>query len=428
LTGLPNRTLFHDRTTLALEAIGPSGGEIAVMLVDLDRFKEVNDTLGHQYGDVLLQQVAHRFTASLRASDSVARLGGDEFAVLLPNSSAEEAIEAAQRLTDGLREPFAVKDISLNVDASIGIALARSDADVESVLRHADVAMYEAKAQNEPYATYTDTRDDHSVARLALLGDLRRGIAGGELVLHFQPKVDAVSGVVHSVEALVRWRHPTRGLLGPVEFIPMAENTAVIHALTDEVLRLALTQSRTWISHGIAVPVCVNISVRSLLTRSFPDHVRTLLDTHDIPAALLTLEITESSIMTDPGRAREVLEALDTMGVRLSIDDFGTGYSSMAYLKALPFRELKIDRAFVSSMLTDHSDRALVQLAIDLGHTLGLDVVAEGVEDTQTTEALAAMGCDLVQGYHVHCPDTAAELEPWLHTQGVRVFAPASTH
>jgi diguanylate cyclase (GGDEF)-like protein len=414
LTGLPNRALFRDRTNQALLAADRGGHQVAVMFVDLNRFKDVNDTLGHHYGDLLLVQVAERFTQTLRAEDSVARLGGDEFAVLLGVTSHREASAAAERLTQALQSPFSVGGIILDVEASIGIALAAPHADVETVLRHADVAMYEAKAQHSPSAFYELTRDDNTIARLALLGDLRRGINRGELVLHYQPKVDARTGKLHSVEALVRWQHPTRGLLPPDAFIPIAENTAVIHPLTREVLRQALLQAQSWAERGCAVPVAVNISARSLQDLGFPAEVQRQLDAIQLPSSVLTLELTESAIMIDPGRALVVLTALDALGICLSIDDFGTGYSSMSYLKQLPVRELKIDRSFVSGLTTDADDVVLVQSAVDLGHNLGLHVVAEGVEDAVSQDMLAAMGCDAVQGYFVSRPIAAAEFDLWL--------------
>jgi diguanylate cyclase len=414
LTGLPNRALFQDRTERALLLARRSGQQVAVMLVDLNRFKDVNDTLGHHYGDLLLTQVAERFTATIRTGDSVARLGGDEFAVLLCATSREGATSAAVRLTNALRDPFNVKDITLDVDASIGIALAAPDADVETVLRHADVAMYEAKSQYAPFAAYELTRDDNTVARLALLGDLRRAITRHELVLHYQPKVSVTTGEFHSVEALVRWNHPSRGLLAPDAFIPIAESTAVIHPLTKEILRQALMQARSWQDQGWTIPVAVNISARSLHDLEFPLEVQQQLDTIGVPAELLALELTESAIMTDASRALTVLQALDALGVSLSIDDFGTGYSSMAYLRKIPVRELKIDRSFVKGLSTEHSDLVLVQSAVDLGHNLGLHVVAEGVEDAATQAALTAMGCDLMQGYHISRPVPAAALDQWL--------------
>ena len=421
LTGLPNRALFQDRTKQALLASRRSGLQVAVIFIDLNRFKDVNDTLGHHYGDLLLVQVAQRFTDTLRAQDSVARLGGDEFAVLLSDTSREQAAAAAMRLTAALQEPFNVKDILLDVEASVGIAIAGPDGDVETVLRHADVAMYEAKTEHVPFAVYELTRDDNTVVRLALLGDLRRAITRGELVLHYQPKVSASTGALRSAEALVRWQHPTRGLLTPDAFIPIAENTAVIHPLTEDVLRQALLQVRTWLERGWRIPVAVNISARSLHDVEFPAQVRRQLDDVGVPGALLSLELTESAIMTDPGRALSVLQALHAMGIGLSIDDFGTGYSSMSYLKKLPVSELKIDRSFVMGLTTEANDVVLVQSAVDLGHNLGLHVVAEGVEDAATQEMLTSMRCDELQGYFISRPVPAARFTSWFEEQPQRV-------
>jgi diguanylate cyclase len=417
LTDLPNRTLFQDRTGVALRTAARSGATVAVLLLDLNRFKEVNDTLGHQYGDLLLLQVAERLRGSLRDTDSVARLGGDEFAILLPISGWEEALAAAQRIGAALRDPFSMNDIALDVDASIGIALAEPGDDVETLLRHADVAMYGAKAAHHPFARYERARDDNNLSRLVLLGDLRRAIANRELTVHYQPKVSTRTGGLSSVEALVRWHHPTMGLRQPDEFIPLAENTAIIHALTTEVLRLALTQIRKWADAGRSIPVAVNISARSLLDPRFPAHVQELLDAHGVAPQLLRLELTETAVMTDHDLALSVLQALDRIGVSLSIDDFGTGYSSMSYLKTLPVRELKIDRSFVMGMANDPDSAVIVRSAVDLGHNLGMIVVAEGVQDATARSDLADMGCDLVQGYEICRPLPAGELELWIDTQ-----------
>jgi len=424
LTDLPNRTLFQDRTGVALRTAARSGATVAVLLLDLNRFKEVNDTLGHQYGDHLLLQVADRLRGSLRDSDSVARLGGDEFAILLPVSGWEEALAAAQRVGAALRDPFSMHDIALDVDASIGIALAEPGDDVETLLRHADVAMYEAKAAHHPFARYESAHDDNNLSRLVLLGDLRRAIANRELTLYYQPKINTRTGTLSSVEALVRWHHPTLGLRQPDEFIPLAESTAIIHALTTEVLRLALSQARKWADAGHSIPVAVNISVRSLLDPRFPAHVQELLDSHGVAPHLLSLELTETAVMADRDLALTVLQALDSMGVSLSIDDFGTGYSSMSYLKTLPVKELKIDRSFVMGMANDPGSAVIVRSAVDLGHNLGMTVVAEGVQDATARSGLADMGCDLVQGYEICRPIPARELELWIETHLVTATSP----
>ena len=418
LTDLPNRTLFQDRTGVALRTAARSGATVAVLLLDLNRFKEVNDTLGHEYGDHLLLQVADRLRGCFRDSDSVARLGGDEFAILLPVSGWDEAVTVTQRIGAALHAPFPMYDFALDIDGSVGIALAEPGEDVETLLRHADVAMYEAKSAHHPFARYESSRDDNNLSRLVLLGDLRRAIPAGELILHYQPKVSTGTGIMNSVEALVRWQHPTLGLVQPDGFIPQAESTAVIHALTTEVLRLALSQVRTWAEAGRSIPVAVNISARSLLDPRFPAHVRELLDAHDVAPYMLCLELTETAVMTDYDLALVVLQALDTMGVSLSIDDFGTGYSSISYLKSLPVKELKIDRSFVMGMANDPDSAVIVRSTIDLAHDLGMTVVAEGVEDRIARNALAAMGCDLVQGYGICRPVPAGELELWMARGG----------
>jgi diguanylate cyclase (GGDEF)-like protein len=424
LTDLPNRTLFQDRTGVALRTAARSGATVAVLLLDLNRFKEVNDTLGHQYGDQLLLQVADRLRGSLRDSDSVARLGGDEFAILLPISGWEEALAATQRVGAALHDPFSIYDIALDVDASIGITLAEPGDDVETLLRHADVAMYEAKTAHHPFARYESSRDDNNLSRLVLLGDLRRAIAASELTLHYQPKISTGTGTLSSVEALVRWQHPTLGLLWPDKFIPLAESTAIIHALTTEVLRLALSQARKWADAGRSIPVAVNISARSLLDPRFPAHVQELLDAHGVAPYLLNLELTETAVMTDHDLALTVLQDLDSMGVSLSIDDFGTGYSSMSYLKTLPVKELKIDRSFVMGMANDPDSAVIVRSAVDLGHNLGMTVVAEGVQDSITRSDLTDMGCDLLQGYEICKPMPARELELWIETHVVTSSSP----
>jgi diguanylate cyclase len=295
--------------------------------------------------------------------------------------------------------------------------MAGPESDAETAMRNADVAMHEAKRQRVPFSIYEPTRDDNTVERLAMLGDLRHAIGNDELVLHYQPKVVARSGEVHSVEALVRWEHPTRGLVSPDQFIPIAETTGVIHPLTAEVLRQALLQTRSWHERGWSIPVAVNVSAASLHDLGFPGEVRRLLEATGVPARLLSIELTESALMTDPARARAILEDLSAMGVCLSIDDFGTGYSSMAYLKALPVRELKIDRSFISGMASEPSDVVLVQSAVDLGHNLGLHVVAEGVEDLATMEKLRDIGCDLIQGFYVCRPGSTAQIDMWLAHQ-----------
>ena len=385
------------------------------MLLDLDRFKEVNDTLGHHPGDLLLIQVGQRLAGALREADTVARLGGDEFAVLLPGATAEGAGAVADKLRVALQQPLSIGGIALDLDASIGIAVYPEHGnDPAKLLQHADVAMYGAKQAHVGCLVYDPTVDQHSPKRLALLGGLRRALEDDQLVLHYQPKADLGSGQIHSVEALVRWQHPEHGLLGPGEFIPLAERTGLIHPLTRWVLDAALEQTAQWRHADRRLSVAVNISTRCLLDPAFPDQVASQLATWQVPADLLVLEITESAVMADPDHALEVLGRLHHLGVGLAVDDFGTGYSSMAYLKELPVDELKIDRSFVSQMATSPSDAVIVRSTIDLGHNLGLRVVAEGVENQHAWRQLSALGCDIAQGYYLGRPMPASELEQQL--------------
>ena len=416
LTDLPNRTLFHDRVGQALAAARREHLPVAVMIMDLDRFKEVNDTLGHASGDELLQQAGVRLRAALRESDTVARLGGDEFGVLLPRVvDSAAALTVARKLRKALEEPFTIHGLALQIEASVGIALYPEHGDdVHSLLQRADVAMYVAKEHPGGCEVYAKERDDYSPNRLTLLTELRRAIDVGELVLHYQPKADLKTGRVTGVEALVRWNHPTRGLVRPDEFIPPAQKTGVIVPLTFFVLNEALRQARTWQLEGLDLCVGVNLSARNLLDVQLPDTVGGLLAKWEVPPSLLELEITESTILADPVRAMNVLSRLNGMGVRLAIDDFGTGYSSLAYLKRLPVDELKIDKSFVQGMEEDENDAVIVRSTIDLGRNLGLRVVAEGVESAAAWRLLAALGCDVAQGYYVSRPVPAAELAAWL--------------
>ncbi|GAA3213117.1 putative bifunctional diguanylate cyclase/phosphodiesterase [Dactylosporangium siamense] len=418
LTGLPNRTLFTERTAEALLAAEPDGRGLAVLLLDLDRFKEVNDTLGHQYGDELLRQVAARTTAALRGGDMVARLAGDEFAVLLPGASAADAAGLAARLQGELHRSFALDDVAVDVEVSIGIAVAPEHAaDTDALLRCADIAMYTAKDSKTGATLYRPTMHTEDGNRLLLLGDLRRALdVTDQLTLHYQPKIRLDDGRPSGAEALVRWAHPTRGPIPPAEFIPVAETTGLITRLTLYVLRLAVTQARTWLDDGLVVPIAVNLSPRCLLDPELVGHVTRLLEEHDLPADLLRLEVTETAVMANPALATETLVALHRLGVRLSIDDYGTGYSSMAYLKSLPVDELKVDRTFVMHMDADPEDAVLVRGAIELGHNLGMSVVAEGVEGAAHVAALQELGCDVAQGYHYARPMPPADLTAWLRT------------
>ncbi len=417
LTGLPNRILFHDSVVQAIEDAqdGDGDGELAIFMMDLDRFKEVNDTLGHASGDGLLREVGRRLQDTMREGDSIARLGGDEFAVLVPNAKRMQVLEVVRRVRGAIEQSIALDGLPVNVEVSIGIArYPRDGADVDSLLRRADTAMYVAKDTNVGYAFYDASVDTHASSRLALIGELRRAIEDRELVLHYQPKISVRTGRIAGVEALIRWHHPDRGLVMPDDFIPVAQETSLVNPLTLYVINEAGQQWRAWADEGRRLPIAVNLSMRNLTDPALPGEVAALLGKWRMPAAMLKLEITESSIVDDPTRTKDVLERLGAMGLRLSVDDFGTGYSSLAYLKRLPIDEIKIDRSFVSAMVAREEDEIIVRSTIDLGRNLGLEVVAEGVETRAIMERLAQFGCDVAQGYYLSRPVPADELVIWL--------------
>ncbi|HEV7888866.1 MAG TPA: bifunctional diguanylate cyclase/phosphodiesterase [Acidimicrobiales bacterium] len=415
LTGLPNRTLFRDRVDQGTAASRRNGGTLAVMLIDLDGFKEVNDTLGHHMGDVLLQQVAIRLERFLRGCDTVSRLGGDEFAVYLPDiPNIEAARESARRLLTALQEPFHLEGISLGVQASVGIAgFPEHGLDTETLLQRADTAMYEAKRLKTGVEVYLQGRDRASRRKLALTGELRGAVEANQLLLHYQPKARLSDGAVVSVEALVRWNHPWYGMVAPTEFIPLAERTGVMRPLTINVLDQALRQIREWSRLQLELSVAVNISTQNFHDLLLPDEIAQLLARHGVPARLLEIEITESMLIADPLRAMDIMGRLSDMGIRLVIDDFGTGYSSLAYLKRLPVNGLKIDKSFVQHLTTDENDAVIVRSTIDLARNLGLDVVAEGVETKEAWDALHKLGCHLAQGYYLSPPLAADEFLQW---------------
>ncbi|MEV4283166.1 putative bifunctional diguanylate cyclase/phosphodiesterase [Actinoplanes xinjiangensis] len=420
LTGLPNRTAFTARTGRALaedashrrRAGQLRRGRPTVLVINLDGFRDVNEQLGQRIGDQLLTHVGQRLRTSVREQDYVARLGGDEFAVLLRDAEPVIGEMIAARVNESFDEPFAIGDLTVDLEVSIGATTAGPGEDVATVLRHADTAMKHAKQQRLGFRRFTaeHTGDDTS-ARLTLLGDLRRALdSGDEITLHYQPKIDIGTGVLAGVEALARWHHPTKGPISPGAFIPVLEATTLIHRFTQQVLTQALTQARAWLAAGHRIPVAVNISTRSLLDPEFPGLVDVLLRQTGVPGNQLCIEVTEHSIMNDPDTAIQTLKRVRELGVKTSIDDYGTGYSSMTYLRLLPLDELKIDRSFIKDMNDDHSSRALVASTTDLGHTLGLTVVAEGIEDAHTLTALRDIGCDLAQGYHLARPMTADTL------------------
>jgi diguanylate cyclase (GGDEF)-like protein len=415
LTGLPNRTSLQQQLQAGLGRTARDRGKLALLLLDLDGFKEVNDTFGHLHGDILLREVGRRLTERVGQRGSPARLGGDEFAVLLPGADEAEANAVAGAWLEALARPLQVEGVELFVGCSIGVALAPDHGhDPETLLRRADVAMYAAKRHHEGVVVYRPELDSNDRDRLMLLHDLRTALDQGELTLAYQPKVCAATGRLHSVEALVRWTHPTRGPISPAVFVPLAEQAGLSHMLALWVLNTALQQCRAWQDQGWRIPVCINISMYELRDPALPELVAEQLKAHGVDAGLLGIEVTESAAMADPSRTRAVLDALRRLGARVSIDDFGTGYSSLAYLTSLPVDELKIDRSFVVGMHDSVQHDAIVRSTISLGHDLGLSVVAEGVEDERTAERLRVFGCDLIQGYLVARPLAAGALLTWV--------------
>ncbi len=415
LTQLPNRRLLRDHLEQAIRVAQREHARVALLLLDINRFKEINNTLSHRNGDLLLRQVGPRLRRMLRESDLIAHLGGDEFAVLLPDADGHGATLVAQKVLDAFEEPFVLEEVTVAVGAGIGIAVYPDHGDgADLLMQRADVAMYVAKEAGNEYFVYASDRDHYHPDRLALMGALRRAIDDNQLFLLYQPQVCVKTGRVVGVEALVRWRHPERGVIPPDQFILLAEHAGLIKPLTLWVLTAALRQCRGWHDRGIAISVAVNLSARSLQDAGLPDQVAAILHHAGAAPGSLELEITESVIMADPARALEILTRLNAMGVRLSIDDFGTGYSSLSYLKKLPVESIKIDKSFVISMVTDQDDAVIVRSTIDLAHTLGLKVVAEGVEQRETWDRLAALGCDSAQGYYLSRPQPADDLTPRL--------------
>lgn len=426
LTGLPNRAHFQSNLRETIEARSKRDGHelVAVMLMDLDHFKEINDTLGHHFGDLLLQEIGPRLSTVLRDGDLLARLGGDEFGILLPNIPDQQAaIGIAERILEELEKPLSVESLQLDVSGSIGIAIyPQHSRDVEALIRRADVAMYSAKESGGGYEVYSASLDRHSPGRLTLASQVRPALENREFVLYYQPKMSVKDGRVAGVEALIRWQHPERGLIEPDEFVPMVERTVLLRPLTLYVIDEALRQARVWSRHGMRPDIAVNLSPRSLLDPQLPDQVAELLTQWDVPPSRLTLELTESFLMADSGRSVGVMSLLSEVGITLSIDDFGTGYSSLSHLRRLPIREIKIDRSFVVNMREDPNDWMIARATVDLGRNLGLRVVAEGVEDAETLARLAEMGCEQAQGYHLCVPLPAEEVTRWLEarTAGAR--------
>jgi diguanylate cyclase (GGDEF)-like protein/PAS domain S-box-containing protein len=420
LTGLPNRLLLAERVSQMLQSTRAGRRPASLLMLDIDHFKEVNETFGHQAGDGLLRQVGPRLQQQLGEADMLARLGGDEFAVLLPDADRAMATTVAAKLLETLDRPFEIEGQLFDVAASIGVASFPLDGDsVEALLRRAEIALFVAKRSRGVFVSYAPEYEKHGASRLTMMAELRVALQQEQLLLHFQPLVSLRDRSVLGVEALVRWKHPERGMVPPGDFIPFAEKTRLIQPLTRWVLNTALRQCRAWYEAGQKIPVAVNIAMRDLLDPHFPDQIGTLLREANVEPSWLRLEITEGVIMTEPERAIETLGRLRKLGVRLAVDDFGTGYSSLAYLHRLPVDEIKIDKSFVSKMAGATSRANIVRASVDLGHSLRLESVAEGVEDARTWDLLAALGCDTAQGYFMSRPIPPEEVPSWLrHWEG----------
>jgi len=436
LTGLPNRSLFNDRVEQITRMSERQNTSFALLMMDLDRFKQVNDTLGHTVGDKLLQQVAKRLKSAMRKSDTLtrlakpdtlsrlgnevlARLGGDEFAAVLPMiQNADFAAMVAKRILNEMEHPFIVENHSLSVGISIGIALfPENGTDSDTLIRHADVAMYLSKKEQRGYVFYDTEQDRHSMLQLKLESELREALENDKLSMFFQPKVDMTSGKICSAEALIRWDHPEHGQIAPERFVPFAEQSGLIEPLTRWVLNKALEQCTKWHTAGYKIGVAINLSARSLHNSDVIDDVSQSLTNWSVPSNFLSLELTESAIMANPEHAMEILSKLNAKGVQLSIDDFGTGYSSLAYLKKLPMHELKIDQGFVIDMNHDSNDAAIVHAIIDLAHNMSLRVVAEGVEDEDIMKRLRSMNCDVAQGHFFSLPVSSDDFMTVLSKQ-----------
>jgi len=415
LTNLPNHSLFQDHLDQALKVARRDVSPLAVLTIDVRRLREVNDTLGHRVGDLVLQEIASRLQKGVRRVDTVARLGGDVFAVVLSGVSKKRSSVTAGKLQKQFVQPIVIEDTALEVEAAIGIALYPEHGDEpEILLQHANIAMRMAKGEATGFSIYNSEDDTYDLRKLRLQGELRKAIEQKELVLYYQPKIDLKTGRATSVEALTRWPHPVQGMISPADFIPMIEQSGLIRPFTLWVLEEAIKQLKCWFDAGIDLTVAVNLSPRNLLDPGLLPNITKLLNTHNVSPARLILEVTESTVMSRPEAVLAVLTQLHELAIKLSIDDFGTGYSSLAYLKRLPLDELKIDQTFTSGLATNDEDAIIVRSTIDLAHNMGLRVVAEGVEDQEILDMLVILRCDIAQGYHMSRPVPAEELEQWL--------------
>lgn len=415
LTGLPNRAMLKERLNYQLSLYRRNKNKLSLLILDLNQFKEVNDTLGHHIGDQLLIEVGKRFTKLLRDNDTIARLGGDEFAILLPDTNAVQAIIAAEKINESIENPFNVNDHKLQVGVSIGIAVyPRDGEDIHTLMQHADVAMYVAKKNNRNYSHYNPEEDDNSIDRLALVADLKKALENNELELYFQPKLSLTSNKVSGAEALLRWNHPDSGFVNPENIIKLAEQVGFINDLTEWIIEQAISFCSDCHKSGFLINISINLSVQNLRNRKMCVVVKDCLKRYNIESKYITLEITESAMMSNPKRSLDVLSAFSAMGIILSIDDFGTGFSSLAYLKRFPVNELKIDKSFVLEVDRNKSDDVIVRSTIELGHNLGLRIVAEGVEHVDIYNSLQKLGCDTAQGYLMSKPLEKQIFFNWL--------------
>jgi diguanylate cyclase (GGDEF)-like protein len=416
LTDLPNRVLLNELVTAEVDRAWRQGGRVGLLLIDLETFKEVNDTLGHDTGDRLLLQVCERIQAFLPPEAVLARFGGDEFAVLVPSViDTDEALQLAQRLHASFEPPFVSDAVSLAIGINVGVAVYPDHAtDVTTLFQRADAATYAARLDRAGYELYSPERDPYTPRRLALAAELREAIEASALDVFFQPKVHVATGIVKGAEALVRWNHPRLGALNPAQFIPAAEHTGVIRPLTLFVVARALEQCRGWRSRGLDLGVAVNVSARNLLDLHLVDDISSIIERSGLPAGVLTLELTESTVMSESRRSLEILEGLHDLGLRISVDDFGTGYSSLAHLRRLPVTEIKIDRSFIATMAVNESDRTIVRSILELGRSLGLRTVAEGVENADAWELLREFRCEEAQGFFISRPIAAQQFDEWI--------------
>ncbi len=428
LTSLPNRVMLNDRLDYNLLSSNRNKKALTLLLLDLNLFKDVNDSLGHPVGDLLLIQVGQRLLECVRDVDTVARLGGDEFAILLPDTDRYQALTITKKISQSIAETFCIEDHTIHIGASIGIVSYPNDGtNTQTLIQHADIAMYTAKRNRIDYAFYDAKENEHSLNRIALINDLRKALTNNELELYFQPQLKTKSHLINGAEALLRWEHPEFGSIQPEKIIELAEHSGIMNELTDWIIDTAIHHCRTWHDHGFSINVSVNLSVQNLLYKSLCKQVNHFLTKHTLESQYLTLEITENGMMANPGRSIEVLNKLNEMGVRLSIDDFGTGFSSLSYLKQLPVNEIKIDKSFVIDMVENENDATIVRSTIELGHNLGLKVIAEGVESLNTFAMLRKNNCDFCQGFYVSKPMSAQDFSRWMkkqipHTQNQIIF------